>query len=201
MRQRPRWLHPNQKECFWLCLDVGKQYSQHVLQGTSCDRTQLRKSGALWGLVSAASKTPGLQSILLDWGWKFNAHMWMDETAGIAIGRGTGRMASSSSYFWRRSQWSSRELSRLGPSIRPHDELLLPLMQKKPTLVPDSEAFNSCIGEGFLIPELKDGSEASKDEQAARVETTWVVARCFSSGYLELATQLPSSYKTGRWQR
>ena len=50
------------------------------------------------------------------------------------------------------------------PSIRPHGELLLLLMQKKPTLVPESEAFNSYIGDGFLIPELKDGSEASKDE-------------------------------------
>ena len=48
----------------------------------------------------------------------------------------------------------------------PHGELLLLLMQKKPTLRPDSEAFNSDIGEGFLVPELKDGSEASKDEQA-----------------------------------
>ena len=55
---------------------------------------------------------------------------------------------------------------RLVPSIRPHGELLLPLMQKKPTLVPDSEAFNFDIGEGFLIPELKDGKEASKNEQA-----------------------------------
>ena len=58
------------------------------------------------------------------------------------------------------------ELSRLGPSIRPHGELLLLLMQKKPTFVPDSEAFNSCIGDGFLVPELKDESDASKDEQA-----------------------------------
>ena len=32
--------------------------------------------------------------------------------------------------------------------------------------MPDSEAFNSHIGDGFLVPELKDGSEASKDEQA-----------------------------------
>ena len=39
-------------------------------------------------------------------------------------------------------------------------------MQKKPTFVPDSEAFNSYIGDGFLVPELKDGSGASKDEQA-----------------------------------
>ena len=58
------------------------------------------------------------------------------------------------------------ELVRLGPSIPPHGELLLLLMQKKPTLVPDSEAFNYYIGEGFLIPKLKDGSEASKEEQA-----------------------------------
>ena len=40
------------------------------------------------------------------------------------------------------------------------------MMQKKPTFVPDSEAFNSYMVDGFLIPELKDGSEASKDEQA-----------------------------------
>ena len=35
----------------------------------------------------------GLQSILFDWRWKFNAHVWMDATAGIAIGsrRGLGR--------------------------------------------------------------------------------------------------------------
>ena len=59
-----------------------------------------------------------------------------------------------------------RELSRLGPSIRLHGELLLLLMQQKPTLVPDSEAFNFFIGDGFLVPELKDGSEASKDVQA-----------------------------------
>ena len=59
-----------------------------------------------------------------------------------------------------------RELSRLKPSIRPHGELLLLLMQKKPAFVPDNEAFNSYIGDGFLVPELKDGSEASKHEQA-----------------------------------
>ena len=60
-----------------------------------------------------------------------------------------------------------RELSRLGPSIRPHGELLLlSMMQKKPTFVPDSEAFNSHIGDGFLVPELQDECEASKDEQA-----------------------------------
>ena len=47
-----------------------------------------------YGLVIAVSQTLGLQRILLDWGWKFNAHVWMDATAGIAVGsqRGLGRV-------------------------------------------------------------------------------------------------------------
>ena len=60
-----------------------------------------------------------------------------------------------------------RELIRLGPSIRPHGELLSLLTQKKPASVPDSEAFNSFIGDG--VPELQGGSEASEDEQADNV--------------------------------
>ena len=32
--------------------------------------------------------------------------------------------------------------------------------------MPNSEAFNSFIGDGFQVPELKGESEASKDEQA-----------------------------------
>ena len=35
--------------------------------------------------------------------------------------------------------------------------------------VPDSEAFNSFVGDGFLIPELKGGSEASEDDPADNV--------------------------------
>ena len=59
------------------------------------------------------------------------------------------------------------ELVRLEPSIRPHGELLFfLLMQKKPAFVPDSEAFNSYIKDGFLVPELKGECEASEDEQA-----------------------------------
>ena len=56
------------------------------------------------GLVSAASQTFGLQSILLDWGWKFNAHVWMDATAGIAIGsrRGVGRVEHIDTRRWSR---------------------------------------------------------------------------------------------------
>ena len=54
-----------------------------------------------YGLVSAASQMLGLQSILQDWGWKFNCHVWMDATAGIAIGgrRGLGRVKHIDTVF------------------------------------------------------------------------------------------------------
>ena len=48
----------------------------------------------------------------------------------------------------------------------PHGVLLFFLIQKKPAIVPNSEAFNFYIGDGFLFPELKYGSEASNDKQA-----------------------------------
>ena len=62
-----------------------------------------------------------------------------------------------------------RELIRLRPSIRPHGELLFLLMLKKPAFVPDSEAFNSFIGDGFRVPELGGESEASDGDQADNV--------------------------------
>ena len=76
---------------------------------------------------------------------------------------------SSSSSFLKKESMVPRELVRLGPSIRPHGELLFFLMQKKPAFVPDSEAFNSFIWDGFLVPELKGGSEASEDDQTDNV--------------------------------
>ena len=54
-----------------------------------------------YGLVSATSQMFGLQSILLDWGWKFTAHVWMDATAGIAFGsrRELGRVKHIDTVF------------------------------------------------------------------------------------------------------
>ena len=54
-----------------------------------------------YGLVSATSHMLGLQSILLDWRWKFSAHGWMDATAGIGIGsrRGLGRVKHIDTVF------------------------------------------------------------------------------------------------------
>ena len=53
--------------------------------------------------MSAVSQTLGLQSILLDWGWKINAHVWMHATAGIAIGsrRWLGRVKHTDTVFLR----------------------------------------------------------------------------------------------------
>ena len=51
----------------------------------------------------------------------------------------------------------------------PHGELLFFLIQKKPAFVPDSEAFNSFIGDGIRVPELKGGSEASDGDHADNV--------------------------------
>ena len=51
----------------------------------------------------------------------------------------------------------------------PHGELLFFLIQKKPEMVPNSEAFNSFIGDGFQIPELKSESEASDGYQAGNL--------------------------------
>ena len=49
------------------------------------------------------------------------------------------------------------------------------LIQKMPAIVPDSEAFNSLIGDGFRVPELNGGSEASDGDQAvARHRVAWV---------------------------
>ena len=45
-------------------------------------------------------------------------------------------------------------------------EHLLLLVQKEPACVPDSGSFNSFVGDGFLVPELKGECEASEDEQA-----------------------------------
>ena len=49
----------------------------------------------------------------------------------------------------------------------PHGGLLFFLLQKTPAIVPNSEAFNSFIGDGFQVPELKGGSESSESYQAA----------------------------------
>ena len=51
----------------------------------------------------------------------------------------------------------------------PHGELLFFLIQMKPAFVPDRDAFNSFIGDGFQVPEMKGGSDASDGDQADNV--------------------------------
>ena len=67
-----------------------------------------------YGLVSATSQMLGLQSILFDWRWKFNAHVWMDATAGIAIGsrRGLGRVKHIDTvFFWVQAMFTEGKIS------------------------------------------------------------------------------------------
>ena len=53
---------------------------------------------------------------------------------------------------------------RFGPSIPPQGELLFFFDAEEAGLVPDSKTFNSFIGDGFPVPELKGGSEASEND-------------------------------------
>ena len=79
-----------------------------------------------------------------------------------------------------------------------HGELLFFLIQKKPAFVPDSEAFNSFIEDGFRVPELKGGSEASDGDQADNVnnEALYVIGLHGSGDKISL-----SACGIGRWQK
>ena len=94
-----------------------------------------------YGLVSATSQMLGLQSILLDWGWKFNAHVWMDATAGIAIGsrRGLGRVKHIDTvFFWVQAIVTEGKIS-LGK--KPTKEMLAEFLTKHV----DAATMHSCM--------------------------------------------------------
>ena len=54
-----------------------------------------------YGLVSAISQSLGMVSMAKDWGIQLKAHVWMDSTAGIAIGsrRGLGKVKHIDTVF------------------------------------------------------------------------------------------------------
>ena len=61
-----------------------------------------------------------------------------------------------SGLFWtRETVCVYAQIPRIPGKYGPHGELLFFLIQKEPSFVPDSEAFNSFIGDGFRVPELK----------------------------------------------
>ena len=83
-----------------------------------------------YGLVSASSQTLGLQSILLDWRWKYHAHVWMDATAGVAVGsrRGLGRAKHIDTVFlWVQTMVTEGKIS-LGK--KPTKEMLADFLTK-----------------------------------------------------------------------
>ena len=82
------------------------------------------------GLVRATSQMLGLQSMLLDWGWKFNAHVWMDATAGIAIESrgGLGRVKHIDTVLlWVQTKVTEGEIS-LG--MKPTNDVLADFLTK-----------------------------------------------------------------------
>ena len=76
-------------------------------------------------------------------------------------------------------------------AVELHGELLFFLIQKKPVFVPDSEAFNSFIGDGFRVPQLNGGSEASDGDQADNVsnEALYVIGLHGSGDKISLCLQ------------
>ena len=110
---------------------------------------------ALWKQGSNGQRWSGVRSDATGLFWMLGTVCVCAQPPRDGMSQGdTGLMASSSSLL-KKEPMVLRELVRFGPSIRPHGELLFFLMQKKPALMPDSEAFNSFIGDDLLIPELK----------------------------------------------
>ena len=96
---------------------------QAVIALSSCE-------AEYYGLVNATSQMLGLQSILLDWRWKFEANVWMDATAGIAIGsrRGLGRVKHIDTVFlWVQAMVTEGKIS-LGK--KPNKEMLADFLTK-----------------------------------------------------------------------
>ena len=81
----------------------------------------------------------------------------------------------------------------------PHGVLLFFLLQKKRAIVPNSEAFNSFIGNGYQVPELKGESESSDGHQAGNVKNE--ALHVIGLHCMDLATKSSSSCRTGSWQR
>ena len=73
----------------------------------------------------------------------------------------------------------------------PHGGLLFFLIQEKPAIASSREAFNSFIGDGFQVPELKCESESSDGYQASNVnnEALYVVGLYESCGNISFFLQ------------
>ena len=107
-----------------------------------------------YGLVSATSQMLGLQSILLDWRGKFNAHVRMDATAGVPIGsrRGLGRVKHIDTVFlWVQVKVTEGKISR---GKMPTKEMLADFLTKHV----DAATMPSCmagLGLRFQLRESK----------------------------------------------
>ena len=75
VRCGPCLQHPKQEKCFWLCVDAGYQYNQHVLQRTGRDCAQLR---LYW---------TGDGNARLACGWKPQLELRLRTNEGRGLGR------------------------------------------------------------------------------------------------------------------
>ena len=77
----------------------------------------LRSGEAVYyGLVTGCSESLGVRSLAQDWGIRLPLHMWMDATAGAAIGsrRGLGRVKHIDTIFLWVQDIVGRKLVTIG---------------------------------------------------------------------------------------
>ena len=86
-----------------------------------------------YGLVSGISQALGTVSLIRDWGIGLKAHVWMDATAGIAIGsrRGLGKVKHIDTVFL----WAQEVVNtgRVTVGKKPTTEMLADILTKPVT--------------------------------------------------------------------
>ena len=101
-----------------------------------------------YGLVSALSQVLGAVSLAKDWGRKRAAHVWMDATAGIAIGsrRGLGKVRHIDTVFL----WAQEVVNAGRVSVGKKDtKEMLADMLTKPVVAPSMKYMLDGMGYRF----------------------------------------------------
>ena len=98
----------------------------------------------------------GIQSVLLDWGWRFSAHVWIDATAGIAIGirRRLGRVKHIDTVFLRVQAMITEGAVTLGK--KPTKEMLADFLTKH---VDAATMLNCMTGFGDEVPVRREHAD------------------------------------------
>ena len=151
LRVRPRlvWSIKWQKRVIRIESWCGTDHAGCIRTRTSVSRSALMLGDSTVSTYSEGQAVIALSSgeaeyfwlALLDWRWKFNAHVWMDATAGIAIGsrRGLGRVKHIDTVFlWVQAMVTEGKIS-LGK--KPTEEMLADFLTKHV----DAATMKSCM--------------------------------------------------------